>query len=108
MISKTIPLGNLKTYEDFSVGDSFVITCAPVTWASILNENDPNEIEKFPYIGIIKEICNDNYEYIAMTDGKYGFCLNMMIYKGIIVNNRRELRKRKLNKIKWQIGGDLL
>ena len=90
----------INQYRDIKVGDSFKIINKPMTWASLLNDNDPFEANlKYPYYGTIIELVDDCGAYIAMTDGKYGWNLSSLINENLIINIKG-IRKEKLLKLK--------
>lgn len=107
----------LSMYENFHVGDHFIIVSKPNSWNSLACKECPFRYKSkkgskisYPYKGkiekIIKkvEIFSDHYPTtftsIGMTEGKYGWSLDSLIWDGVIIHDVKEQRKAKLNKIK--------
>jgi len=62
----------------FKVGTQFIITHAPESWASLLNNNNPMHEGIYPYKETIKQIKKDG-DYTAMTCGNYGWSLEALL-----------------------------
>jgi len=71
-----------EVMNDFKIGDTVRITSVPGLWASLCNINCPLDI-KYPFIGTITQIKNDDH-YVAAEIGNYGFDLTNLIKNKII------------------------
>lgn len=87
---------------EFKVGDKIIITDRPGLWDSHLKDRYPLNEVIFPYRCTIKEICK-RPGAIAMTDGIYGWSLDILIkekkIKKIPISEIRRKKLKKLNKI---------
>ena len=92
---------SLDNYKGFKIGDKFKITGYPRWYASLLNRNNPFESNiTFPYYVVIVELA-DSYDYVAMDDGSYGWCISTLIDEKLITNIRTSRKEKilKINKI---------
>jgi hypothetical protein len=82
----------MVTIDDFKIGDKVVISDAPNSWSSHLNDKCPMHEDIYPYICIIQNIEKWG-SHIAMTCGEYGWSLSSLIEDSLI----KKLEKNKFN-----------
>lgn len=75
----------IRSIEELKEGDKIIIQKEPTLGSSQLNPNFYFHILTFPYILTIRKIeliANQDYSYIAMTCGNYGWDLESIIEAG--------------------------
>lgn len=93
----------INEFQNFKIGVKVIILGYPDSWSSGLNDNCPSRI-KYPYYCTIKEMeyHEDGFGNIfcySMTDGKYGFEINSLFQKNLIILDKKEERKQKIKKL---------
>lgn len=90
---------NSDILELFKVGDDIIINKCPDRWFSELNKNCPIRDDIYPYKTKITNIIEVKNDYVAFTDGYYGWSLSNLLKHNNIIT-LKELRLKKLEKLK--------
>jgi hypothetical protein len=89
----------IDKYNEYHIGYKFMILGYPYNWSSALKRENPFDAKLiFPYYGTIEGLLDD--DYIAMTDGNFGWNLSELIELKLIAKDIRLTRKEKILKLK--------